>query len=76
MNESTFMLYSAIVLWICCGILSYGYLFSMLQNKYPRIAEEQYNEDRMYSIFLSICSPVTLIVLFLFGHHKYGLKFK
>lgn len=64
------------LIWIICGILSYGITFGYFQNKYPRMAEKRWVEDFRFAVFFGILGPIGLSVSFpLSGFVKYGLKF-
>lgn len=65
-----------VTLWLLCGVLSYGGLFTHLQKKYPALTQDEYRGDRRYAIFPSLCGPFGLITVALATRcFKDGLKF-
>ena len=75
MNDDL-ILWIGIVIWIFSGIFSYGYLFSLFQNKFPTTSKKDYKEDIIFCfIFSFIGGVVTLIFIYLTKGYKYGLKF-
>ena len=63
------------ILWFICGILTFGFLFAMFQNRYPDNAKENYNFDFLFCFTLSLIGIFLIWVVFLKGDYKYGLKF-
>ena len=49
------------VIWVVCGVLSFGLSFGYYQNAYPNIAEKGYLGDFMFSLLVSLLGPITLI---------------
>ena len=66
-----------LIIWLICGILTYGITFAYMQEEYPLVAEIGYEADRNFAILLGICGPIGLLVSFFrSGFAKHGLKFK
>lgn len=62
--------------YLLCGILAYGILFAYQQVKYELKAKSYYDVDRWVSIMFGLLGPLgLLIVLFITGFAKYGVKF-
>ena len=66
-----------IVIWIICGILTYGITFGYFQGGWPEISEKGYRQDMSFSVFFGLLGPIGLIIsFFISGFAEYGLKFK
>lgn len=65
----------AILDWLLCGVIAFGFYFAYFQNKYPEIAEETRAGDYENGIMLSLCGPMSLIAT-LIECRGYGWKLK
>jgi hypothetical protein len=67
-----------IVLWFLPVPLTYAIFFAHLQRNFPSIAQEEYQEDMSFSLFLALVfSWIGLFVAFFAtGFAKHGLKFR
>lgn len=66
-----------LIIWIICGILTYGIHFGYFQRKYPELAEKNYKKDMGDAILFGLTGPIGLCVSFLeSGMAEHGLKFK
>lgn len=75
------MVWILVCSWIICSVVSFGMGFAYFQRAYPIIAKENYSEDILFAIILSIFGPISLLSnivwIKLFSIHGYqGLKFK
>jgi hypothetical protein len=68
--------------WFACGVLSYGWIFAYFQRRFATIADSNYYEDLLTSLFGLLFGPVGLVAcLFSFSlmnngrPFQYGLKF-
>jgi len=64
------------LLWVLCGLLSYGYGFAYLQRHFPTIAELHYYEDMKFSLLMSLLGPFNLLAVIVKGLCKHGFKLK
>ena len=64
------------IVWIICGILSYGLWFAYFQNEYMFIAKENYDNDKKLAFVLSFFGIVSLVILLCMGADKHGLQYK
>ena len=64
------------ILWIICGILSYGFLFAYFQNEYIFIAKEDYNKDKRYAFGIALLGICGLVAIICMNQYKHGLKYK
>jgi hypothetical protein len=62
--------------WVLCGVLGYGLMFSYLQGEYKAIASSEYREDLKASLFVAFFGPLGLFALFMTGTFTHGVKFK
>lgn len=73
------MLYLIILGWLLCGILGHGLYFGYFQGEFPMSAEDEYRDDMVTSLLLSLTSPIALVAILIFlpwdGTFKHGLKF-
>ena len=69
------LLISCIVAWLVCAIIAASITLGHFQNKYPRIAKEDYRSDLYEAWFFGLFfGPVALAVsFFLSGFCQYGL---
>lgn len=69
------MLWLFAVIWILCGIETYGRTFAYFQRKYPTMAEEKYSSDILFcGIICFTCGPIVTVVS-LEKFSGYGYKF-
>ena len=64
------------LLWIVCGIISYGFDFAYYQREYSPIAKKDYKEDRIICVFFALLGPINLIEIIIRKNYKHGLKYK
>ena len=64
------------VLWIVCGVYSFGALYSYVQNKYPLQAKEEEREDFTFSLICSLFGIIAIFIVYCWDLNSYGLKFK
>lgn len=63
--------------WSVCGLLAYAGTFGHLQRKWPSIAADGYDTDRLLSMAISVTGPIALVGTFVMsGGYPYGLKWK
>lgn len=68
------ILYSLAALWFICSLLAYGFFFAYLQRKYLLIAKQNYAEDMVCCIGLSLAGPIALAVVVFYKFYSYGWK--
>ena len=51
-----YLIIGIIVFWGIGATISYGKTFKCLQDEFPSLAKEDYSEDRLFAIFISIFS--------------------
>lgn len=64
-----------IVIWILCGVLSYGISLAYFQRQYPSLAKECYREDVRDSLVMSSIGPFGLLSTLLVFGTKHGVMF-
>jgi hypothetical protein len=65
-----------VILWIACGILSYGFSLAYFQKQYPILAFKQQSEDIRFAIFSLLFGAFSLIPCLLNREmRKHGLMF-
>jgi len=65
-----------VVIWVLCGIETYGRLFAYFQREYAVIADENYKSDIIFCAIISLTGPIAFIVSFIVKHRGYGYKFR
>lgn len=66
-----------ILVWIVCGIASYGITFAYHQAEFSSIAEEHYREDVAHSALFALFGPIALLVaLGTTGFAKHGWRWR
>jgi len=66
-----------LIVWIACGVLTFGITFGYFQREFPLLAEEGGHSDRMLALLFAAFGPIALITtFFLSGCLKHGIKFK
>lgn len=65
-----------VMIWIICGILSYGFIFAYFQNEYIFIAKEEYNNDQKKAFTIALFGVCGLVAVICLNGYKYGLKYK
>jgi membrane protease YdiL (CAAX protease family) len=65
-----------ILLYLIGYILCFGFTFSYLQKAYPLIAEDDYDADRNFALFISLFSWMGLFVSWFRGSWRYGVKYR
>ena len=68
-------IYAIAVIWIICGVFSYGFTFAYFQREWPPIAEQGVREDRWFAFMTSFLGPVMLIIEAFAGQMKHGVMF-
>lgn len=61
--------------WIITSVMTYGYSYGHFQRKYPTLAKDDENSDRVFAVMYAIFPFVGLIVVLIVGGDKYGMKF-
>lgn len=65
-----------VVVWIGCGILTYGLLFGYMQRQFSTLAERDYWFDRWFSAALALTGPFGLFVTIMTGSFMQGFKWR
>jgi len=64
------------LVWVFCGVLTYGFSLAYFQGHWPEIAKQDYLRDCAYAFVLSFTGIYGLIVILIEGEHKYGLMYR
>lgn len=67
---------SIILIWIICGVISYGLNFAYYQKEWPNIAEEDYRLHKIMCLLFAIFGPIILIDTLIRKKYKWGFMFK
>lgn len=70
------MLSYIIIFWLVCGFISYGFSLAYWQRGWPSLAENNYIDDIIVSLIMSIIfGPIMLIFgIFIVKFYKHGFK--
>jgi hypothetical protein len=64
-----------IIIHFVCAIIAHGYYFAYMQDHWPTLAKEEYQQDHIYSCIMSICfGSGALATVFIMGLNKYGWR--
>lgn len=66
--------YYLIIVWIICGVISYGINFAYYQRKWPSIAQEGYREDMIFCAGISLLGPANLLGSIVLFWHRNGFR--
>lgn len=68
------------VVYVVCGVLTFGILFAESERRWPTIAVENRNMARAFASMLALTGPLGFIVVLLVnlvdGSLCYGLKYR
>ena len=67
-----------VVLWVACGVISYGMTFAYFQREFPTLAEEHYRKhvgSALSSVFFGLIG-ILAIVACGWRWRKHGLKWR
>jgi len=67
------------VVWIVCGVLTYGVTFAYFWRKFPLLQDEpsELRRDRNFAILTACTGPIGLLTaIFCSDFARYGLKFR
>ena len=64
------------IIWIICGILTYGGYIAYFQGYYPTLAKEDCQKDKRWALFFAICGPIGLFAGWVVHGYKHGFRFK
>ena len=64
------------LVWVVCGVLSYGLNFAFFQRKFPTLADEEYARDLRFAVITSFLGPVALFANLCACGIKHGLKWR
>ncbi len=61
------------LVWLLCGVISYGRTYAHFQGEYPGIAEKYRNRDRRVALRVATTGPIGLIYSLLQDKHGWRL---
>lgn len=64
------------IVWVVCGVLSYGAYFAFFQRNFPNLAEYRRRQDRIGAFVYGILGPFGLFAIGTTSWFKHGFKFK
>lgn len=65
-----------IIIWVICGMLSYGHSFGFYQRNWPNIAERCCTQDQRFSVFMAFLGPVSLAISLIKNRPWHGFMFR
>ncbi len=64
-----------VIMWIICSVVAYGYSFAHYQRTCPGIAEQDYLDDLLFCLHMSVGGPLALLPMICMLEFR-GFKFK